>query len=97
MPVTELDWGSFYRKYREHAGRPGARATVAAHASAEAPYEVILTYSEQGTQWRGVYHIGSRHWVMVEGEVYEGQTRVDHIVFREIKLNTGVRDRWFRL
>ena len=41
--------------------------------------------------------IDPQRWVMVEGSAYEGGTRVEHVVFRDVKLDTGVDDRWFKL
>jgi hypothetical protein len=34
---------------------------------------------------------------MVEGQVYEDNALVDHVHFHDIKLDTGVKDSWFRL
>jgi outer membrane lipoprotein-sorting protein len=97
VPVTEADWGSFYHKYWERSARPDARATLAPRGEEQAPYEVSLSYTDGEKRMREIYRIDPRLWVMVEGEVYEDEVRVDHVVFREIKLNTGVEDRWFKL
>ena len=97
LPVTEIDWGSFYAKCRERAGRPGARLALAPRPSSEAPYELVVTYLDQGTAVREVYRIDPQRWVMSEGEVFEDGMRVDHIVFRDIRLDTGVAEKWFKL
>jgi hypothetical protein len=97
VPVTEMDWGSFYRKCRERCARPGARVQVTAPASADAPYELTVSYTEAQQPMREVYRIDPQRWVLLEGDVFEGETRVDHVRFYEIKLDTGVRDGWFKL
>jgi len=97
LPVTEFDWGSFYRKLRERGARLGAKTVLATRAGAQAPYELVLTYHDAGKSIREVYRIDPRLWVMTEGEVYEDHLRVDHVVFRDVRLNSGVSDRWFRL
>jgi outer membrane lipoprotein-sorting protein len=92
-----LDWGCFYRKFHEDSARPGARAAVEPHADASAPYEITLSYPEGGKSKREVYTIDPREWVMVEGSAYENDARVEHVVFRDVKMDTGVDDRWFHL
>ena len=68
-----------------------------ARAHVDAPYEVALTFPLQGKSIREVYTIDSARWVIVEGAVYENEARIEHVVFREIKLNTGLADSTFRL
>jgi len=96
VPVTELDWGSFYTKCRERTARAGARTTLIPGAD-EAPHEVVVTYPHEGKAMREVYRIDPKLWVMVEGSVYEDEVRVDLIRFREIRLDPGLEDRWFKL
>jgi outer membrane lipoprotein-sorting protein len=97
-PVTEFDWGSFYRKLRAHAALPGARLTLEPRAeSAIAPYVLVVTYTSGGKNYREVTRIDPTLWVMVGGDVYEGTVLVDHVEFREIQFNTGLTDGFFRL
>jgi hypothetical protein len=56
-----------------------------------------VLYSEQGRRYREVYRIDPHLWVMLEGRVYEDDVLVDHVRFRDIHLDTGVKDSWFRL
>jgi outer membrane lipoprotein-sorting protein len=97
VPVTELDWGAFYRKFRERAARPGAHTLLSPHPQPDAPYELVVRYHTEGKAMREIYRIDPRLWVMTEGQVFEDETRVEHIVFSDIKLNTGVSDGWFKL
>lgn len=96
VSVTQLDWGSFYRDYRDNAARPGARATLAPPVAGR-PYEVTVSYSDAGKRVRDVYRVDPASWTLGEADVFEDDVRVDHILFRDVKLNTGVADSWFRL
>ena len=96
--VTDFDWGSFYRKMREHAALPGARLTLARRSEeATAHYEVVVTYPSGGKQYREIMRIDPSLWAMVEGHVYEENVPVDHVRFYDIRLNTGLTDNFFRL
>lgn len=95
--MTTLDWGSFFQKYHAAAQRPDAQVTLAPHADPTAPYEVTVTYANLGKSMREVYSLDPQSWLIVEGAVYEDATRVEHVLFRDIKLNTGVAETWFRL
>jgi outer membrane lipoprotein-sorting protein len=97
VPVTDLPWGRFYEKYRERAARPGARTALQPRLQPDDPYDLVLTYADGGKAIREVYRIEARRWVMMQGDVYENEVRVHHIVFRDIRLNTGVKDSWFKL
>lgn len=95
--VMGLDWGSFFLKYHAGALRPGSRTVLAPRASADAPYQIQLSYPDLGKRIREVYSFDPHQWVIVEGAVYEDDVRVEHVLFREIKLDTGVADSWFKL
>jgi hypothetical protein len=95
--MTTLDWGSFYQKYRAAALRPDAQVTLAPHPDPAAPYELTVAYANLGKSMREVYSLDPQSWLIVEGAVYEDATRVEHVLFRDIKLNTGVAETWFRL
>jgi hypothetical protein len=97
VPITELDWGSFYKTYHERAARAGAHTTLAPRASDEAPYLVTVTYTDKGLRMRETFRIDPMRWIMLEGEVFEEDVRVDHIVFREAHLDVGTSERFFRL
>jgi len=57
----------------------------------------VLTYPRLGRSIREVYTLDSDRWIIIEGAVYEDAARVEHVVFRDVKLNTGVADARFRL
>ena len=95
VSLTELDWGSFYRSYREGAARPGARIVLLPHQAESAPYEVSLQFTEAGKQVREIYRIDAARWVMVEGDRFEDGAQVDHAAFHDIRLNSGVPASFF--
>jgi len=95
--MMTLDSGSFFLKYHAAALRPDARVALAPHPDPNAPFQVVLTYANLGKSVREVYSIDPHRWVIVEGEVFEDETRVEHVVFRDIKLDTGTADGWFHL
>ena len=96
VPITQLDWGSFYKAYREHTARPGAQ-TALAPRTGDAPYLVTVTFTDKGLRTRETFRIDPVRWTMLEGEVYEDDVRVDHIVFREVQLDVGTTEKWFHL
>lgn len=96
VSITQLDWGSFYRGYHAAAARPGAHASVALPAP-NGPYEVTVTYPDAGKRVREVYRVDPVRWILVEADIFEDETRVDHILFREVNLDPGLTDSWFRL
>jgi outer membrane lipoprotein-sorting protein len=96
-PVTELAWGAMYRRYRHSVGRPGARTLLTPRTDPNSPYELVVSYAEAGKPVREVYRVDPRLWVPVEGEVSEDNVQVEHVVFREIKLDTGIPENWFHL
>jgi outer membrane lipoprotein-sorting protein len=95
--MMTLDWGSFFLKYHAAVLRPDAQVTLAPHPDASSPYEVMVAYPHLGKSVREVYSLDPQQWLIVEGAVYEDNTRVEHVDFRSIKLNTGKPDAWFRL
>jgi hypothetical protein len=95
--MMTLDWGSFFLKYHAAALRPDAQVVLAPHPDPGSPFEVVVTYSNLGKSVREVYSLDPHRWVIVEGAVYEDETRVEHVVFRDIKLDTGRAEGWFRL
>jgi hypothetical protein len=95
--VMGLDWGSFFKRFHAGERRPGAKTTLVPRAGAAAPYQVQLSYPDSGSRVREVYSFDPTQWVIVEGAVYENEVRVEHVVFRDIKVDTGVADTWFKL
>jgi outer membrane lipoprotein-sorting protein len=95
--MLELDWGSFFLRYHASRLRPDAQVVLAPRPDTNSPYRVVVTYPSLGKSVREVYSLDPREWVIVEGELYEDQTRVEHIVFRNIKFDTGISTGWFRL
>ena len=95
--MLELDWGSFFRRYRAAAARPKAVTELAAHPSASSPYSVAVSYPGLGKSMREVYTIDPVRWVIVEGALYENNTLVEHVVFRDIVLDPGLSDGSFKL
>jgi outer membrane lipoprotein-sorting protein len=102
VALFELDWGSFYRQYRRRALGPGASSRLLAPSGGGAFYEIELTYDTPaaGTQrarhMRELYRVDAQLWVMVSGDVFEDGVRVEHVTFRDIRLNPGRDDGWFR-
>lgn len=56
-----------------------------------------LTCSNLGKSVREAYSLASYRWPIVEGAVYEDETRVEHVVFQGIQLDTGMAVGSFRL
>lgn len=97
VALHELVWGTYYQQLRDRIRQPAAHVTLSPHPDAEKPYELLLTYPEAGHRVREIYHFDPHLWVMVDGDVFEDQVRVDHVAFREIRLNPGLKDSLFRL
>lgn len=96
--LLNLDWGSFFQKYHYAAARPSARVTLAPRdAATGSPYQVQIAYPDQGKRVREIYSVDPQRWVIVEGELEEDGVRVEHLVFEDIKLDTGVETPWFKL
>jgi len=45
---------------------------------------------------RDVWSIDPAGWLLASGDVFDGDTRVDHIQFSDIHLDTGLEESWFR-
>ena len=97
VSVQDLDWGSFYRKLRDHAALKGAKTVLAERRDARQPYNIVVTFRDGAKQMREEYRIDSQSWIMTEGDVFENGVRVDHVAFQDIHLNTGVGEGWFKL
>jgi hypothetical protein len=95
--MLELDWGAFFLRYRAAALRPDAVIRLAPHLNPGSPYQVVVTYADLGKSVREVYSLDPHQWVIVEGALYEDGVLVEHVVFRDIKFDTGMAEGWFRL
>lgn len=95
--MLELDWGSFFLRYHAAALRPDALITLAPHPDPGSPYRVVVTYPDLGKSVREIYSLDPQRWLMIEGEVDEDNARVEHVIFRDIKLDTGLADSFFHL
>lgn len=95
--MLELDWGSFYLRYHAAALRPDASITLAPHPDPNAPYQVVVSYPDLGKSVREVYSLDAHQWTVVEGALYENNTLMEHVVFRDVKLDTGLTDAYFKL
>jgi hypothetical protein len=58
---------------------------------------VVVSYPDLGKAVREVYSFDPERWIIVQGELYEDNVRMERVVFREIKLDTGVEEKWFKL
>lgn len=97
VSIVEITWDAFFRRWRQNAAQPGARVTMAPRPTPDAPHEVVVSWTQNGKQFREHYHVDPKLWVLLEAELWENGSRVDHIQFRDIELNTGVEERFFRL
>ena len=95
-PVTDVEWGAFYRRFRERSMRPGSDVTVAPRARADALYDVVLSYQEEGKGVREVYRIDPQLWSLTAAEILEDGVRVSSATFSETKIDSGLKDDWFR-
>lgn len=95
--MLELDWGSFYLRYHAAALRPDASISLAPHPDPNAPYQVVVSYPDLGKSVREVYSLDAHQWTVVEGALYENNTLMEHVVFKDVRLDTGLADAFFRL
>lgn len=97
VPVSEFLWSAFYSRYRARTTLPGARLTLLPHQEGDAPYEIQLTYPDQGKSMREVLRVDPVRWFVQEREIFEGAACVDRAVFHDWKINAGLKDGLFRL
>jgi outer membrane lipoprotein-sorting protein len=98
QPAWELDFGSFLRAMRERMALPGSTATVQMPTAAEPHLLLEVRYRPAGATGflRDVWSIDPSQWLLAGGDVFDGDTRVDHIRFSDVQLNTGLKESWFR-
>jgi outer membrane lipoprotein-sorting protein len=97
IPISEFLWNVFYHRYSERAALPGARMILLPRQDSAAPYEISLTYSDQGRPMREVLRVDPAGWFLRELEIFDGSACVDRAVFHDWKMNPGLKDNWFRL
>jgi outer membrane lipoprotein-sorting protein len=95
-PVNELVWGTIYRRLRERMARPGTRVVLAAPSRPGDPYEIALGYAENGKQIRQICRVDAQQWLPTEVQVVENGVVVERAAFRDVRLNGGLKDKWFR-
>lgn len=95
--MLELDWGSFFLRYHAAALRPDAVITLEAHPDSNSANRVVITYPDLGKSMREIYSLDPQEWVIVEGALWEDGVLVEHVVFRDIRLNPGLTDSFFKL
>jgi hypothetical protein len=98
QPAWELDFGSFLRAMRERLALPGSSASLKAGSPQEPLITLEVLYRPPGssTRLRDVWVVDPREWLLVSGDVFDGETRVDHIQFAEIRPDRGLSEDWFR-
>jgi len=84
--MLELDWGSFFLRYHAAALRPDGVISLAPQMTPDAPYRVVVTYPDLGKKVLEVYSLDPYQWIILEGEMFEDDVRVEHVVFRDVKL-----------
>jgi outer membrane lipoprotein-sorting protein len=97
QPAWELDFGSFLRAMEERMSQPGSRSIL--HPAGGGDPEVILEVryrSPGGEALRDIWGIDPRDWLLRRGDVFEGDQRVDHVEFTNIRTDVGLKESWFR-
>lgn len=93
-PLTRLYWENFYAEYRQRTRLPGARTAVRPGAGA---HEIVLTYSQNGKNVREIFRVASDTWTLMEGQMWEDNTLVDSVRFRDFRFDSGLNERLFAL
>jgi outer membrane lipoprotein-sorting protein len=92
QPAWELDLGSFLRAMRQRMGQPGSSSSIR-KASPDGPklsLEVRYRSPTDGHALRDVWTIDPRTWLLVGGEVYDGEQRVDRFEITDLKTDRGL-------
>ncbi len=98
QPAWELDFGSFLRAQRERLALPGTTAVVHPATGVDPTVRLEVRYRPPGaaSALRDVWTINPSEWLLTSADIFDGETRVDHVEFTEVRLNTGLKDDWFR-
>ena len=77
----------------EHGAQYRVRLTrsVPAGAGGSAPSPPI-----RPIRLRDVWMIDPVNWLLDSGDIFEGDERVDHFEFSEIRIDAGLKESWFR-
>lgn len=96
LPLTALEWSGSLKWLREKAAVPEAMLSLTSRPEATGPYEVVVVYREGERVLREAYRFDPDLWILTEGEIYENELLVDRVVFRNVRLNPGLEEQWFR-
>jgi outer membrane lipoprotein-sorting protein len=98
QPAWELDFGSFLRTMRERMALPRSTAAVRMPTAGEPQLMLEVRYRPAGAAGflRDLWSIDPAGWLLAGGDVFDGETRVDHIEFSDIHRDTGLKESWFR-
>ena len=98
QPAWELDFGSFLRAMHERMALPDSTAIVRMPAAAEPHLRLEVRYRPPGAAHflRDIWFIDPALWLIAAGDVFDGDTRVDHIEFSAIRVDTGLPEGGFR-
>jgi outer membrane lipoprotein-sorting protein len=98
QPAWELDMGSFLRSMRQRMEQPASSAILQEPQSGarESRLEVRYRASGEGPTLRDVWVFDPSTWLLVAGDVFDGEERVDHFEISEFKIDTGLKESLFR-
>jgi outer membrane lipoprotein-sorting protein len=98
QPAWELDLGSFLRAMRQRMSQSGSSSTVQKPAPDGPNVRLEVRYHSpaDGRPLRDEWTIDPRTWLLIVGEVYDGEQRVDRFEITEIKTDRGLPVSMFR-
>jgi hypothetical protein len=98
QPAWELDFGSFLRAMRDRMALPGSAAVIHEPTATEPHLLLEVRYRPPGSDrfLRDVWAVDLGEWLLAWGDVFDGQTRVDHVEFSQIRVDQGTKASWFR-
>jgi outer membrane lipoprotein-sorting protein len=98
QPAWELDLGSFLRAMRERMSQAGSSSTVRKPAPDGPSLSLEVRYRSlaDGHPLRDVWTIDPRTWLLVGGEVYDGEQRVDRFEITDFMPDRGLPLSMFR-
>jgi hypothetical protein len=97
QPAWELDFGSFLRAMRERMALPGSTAVVHVPTATESHLLLEVRYPPEGSDrfLRDLWAVDEGEWLLASGDVFDGETRVDHVEFSQIRVDQGTPESWF--
>jgi outer membrane lipoprotein-sorting protein len=98
QPAWELDFGSFLRAMRQRLALPGSTAVVREPTAADPHLILEVRYRppDAAGSLRDVWYVDPHTWLLARGNVFEGETQVDHFEITDIRIDQGLGERWFR-